>query len=49
MRCCSFNGGKGIRILSKALEERKKLGVVLCGAFLGSDWSQSERTCANQG
>ena len=35
-------------LLEEQIEEGRQIGVVLCGAFLGCDWCQSERTCANQ-
>ena len=38
-----------LHLLEEQVEEGRQLGVVLCGAFLGCDWCQSERTCANQG
>ena len=38
-----------LHLLEKQVEKGRQLGVVLCGAFLGCDWCQSERTCANQG
>lgn len=37
-----------LHLLEKQVEEGRQLGVVLCGAFLGCDWCQSERTCTNQ-